>query len=264
MSSSWRGLQGDFRKAAFQIAANAVFLDPLMDDFMAAPAELPEHVGDALAVLLADSGQAVDAVDELPAIPAGSPPAHPVRFHHRHGIAPFRQGQSGGNSGEPGADHADIRHLGALQGRIVGGFVDRGGVVGVRVLLFLAAGFHRAFRAGFPLMNRMAPRQSAASAGRARGIPAKRRAPKRAAARRRRAPKRCRTPPATGPPQPAPRQWQVLPTQAFCRPAANSAPGSCSLSSSLRQSLTFISMAANPPIQTSSSHKYSQWDREAQ
>jgi len=135
-------LQRRLDKAAFQIALNAVFLDPLVDNVVATPFQVPQHVGDAWPVFLADLFQSADAIDELPAIPSGGAPADPVGFDERDEIAAFGQGQCGGNTGKAAANDANVGRDAAFQQWVVGDLIDRSGVIRAGVFLFLVACLH--------------------------------------------------------------------------------------------------------------------------
>ena len=139
-------LQCNFDKAALEIAVDTVFLDPLIDDVIAPPPQVPQHVGDTVAVLLADPFQPVDSVDQVPAISSGSTPADPVGFDEGYGIAAFGEGEGGGDTGETAANHADIRRLAAFQCRVRGHFIGRGRVVRACVFLFLVDCQHHVLR----------------------------------------------------------------------------------------------------------------------
>src|SRR5210317_1701003 len=59
------GLGGHFCEAILEVALNVVLFDALADDVIAAPLDVPEHIGDALAMFLANFLEAADPVNEL-------------------------------------------------------------------------------------------------------------------------------------------------------------------------------------------------------
>ena len=62
------GLKCHLDEAGLQVAVDGVLLDPLVDDVVAPPAEIPQDVIGARSVLLDDLLVPVHAVDELPAV----------------------------------------------------------------------------------------------------------------------------------------------------------------------------------------------------
>lgn len=98
-----------YQKATFEIALDAIFPDALVDDVIAAPTEIPDHVGNSFAVPCLNLAQAADAIDQLSAVSAGRTPADAVGFNQCYRVATFGQGQSGCNPGKAGTNHADVR-----------------------------------------------------------------------------------------------------------------------------------------------------------
>ena len=135
-------LQGGFDEAIFQITFDAILRHPVMDDVIAAPAQVPQHVGDAVAVFLLYFREPVDAVDQLSAVAPGCAPADTVRFHQRHRETPFSQRQRSCNPGKTGPDDADIHRDTALEHRIIRDLVDGRGEIGIGVFLSLMGCFH--------------------------------------------------------------------------------------------------------------------------
>ncbi len=131
-----------FYETLFEVALDAVFFHPFVDDVVTAPTHVPKHVSDARAVLFADFGKPTDAIDQLPAIASGRTPTNPVGLDQGNRITPFGQCQGGGNAGKAGADHADIDGNAAFQFRVVSHLINGGGIIGIGVLLFLMDGFH--------------------------------------------------------------------------------------------------------------------------
>ncbi|MNS91277.1 hypothetical protein D3C72_1253590 [compost metagenome] len=119
----------------FEIALNAVLVDALLDDFMSAPAQVPDEIIDLVAEfrahLFAHRTIAGKAAGDLSAVAPGGAPADLVAFDDGDFQAFFGEFDSGGDAGEAAADDHHVDLVPALQGRVVGVLVKGGGVVGI-------------------------------------------------------------------------------------------------------------------------------------
>ena len=98
-----------FDESGLQIALNPVLFDALVNDVITAPFDVPNQVGDALAMLLCNLPEPADAVDQLAAVSSRRTPANPVGLDERDCIAAFRQGEGGCYARESGAADAKVR-----------------------------------------------------------------------------------------------------------------------------------------------------------
>ena len=135
-------LQRSLNETAFEITINAVFLHAVVNNVVAAPLEIPQHVSDSVAVLLANFAQPANAIDQLAAISTGCAPANAVGLNERYRIATLGERQRRGNAGKSGANHADVRRFAAFEQRVIGDFIDRGSVIRACMFLFLINFFH--------------------------------------------------------------------------------------------------------------------------
>jgi hypothetical protein len=121
--------------AVFEVALDRIFLDALADDFMPAPAQMPDEIVHVIAQfcthLLAHRAVAGEAAGDLPAIAPGGAPADFVAFNDGDFQAFFRQFDGSGDASETAADDHHIDLVPALKGRVVGVVVEGGGVVGI-------------------------------------------------------------------------------------------------------------------------------------
>ena len=131
------GLRRDLNETVLEIAIDTVFLNPLADDVIAAPLQVPDERSDTVAVLLRDLPETAHAVDHLPAVAPGGAPANAVGLDERDRVAPLGKCQRGRDAGEARADDADIRDRLPIEFRVVRRFADRRSVIGVRVFLSL-------------------------------------------------------------------------------------------------------------------------------
>ncbi|MNH31064.1 hypothetical protein D3C79_913970 [compost metagenome] len=121
-----------------EVAGDAVFLHPLLDDLVPAPAQVPDEVihftAQAVAHLRAHGFVAREAAGDLAAVAAAGAPADAVGFHHRHFQAALGQLHGGGYAGETAADNGYVDLHGALELRVLRVVVEGGTVVGRRAL----------------------------------------------------------------------------------------------------------------------------------
>jgi hypothetical protein len=87
------GFGSNLRPAILQVTVDAVFPDTLANDVVAAPLHIPDHVGDAVAMLFQELVEPAAAVNQLSAVAAGGAPADTICFNERHRIAAFCQRQ---------------------------------------------------------------------------------------------------------------------------------------------------------------------------
>ena len=99
----------NFQISTLDVALDVVLLDPLVNNVIATPLEVPDHVGNAVAVLLLDLGEPANAIDDLPAVSSGRAPTDPVGLDQCHGIAAFGQREGSGNACKACANDADVR-----------------------------------------------------------------------------------------------------------------------------------------------------------
>ena len=93
-----------FDVTVLEVAVDCVFRDALADDFIAAPAHLPERVGDRLAMAPANLAEPLEPVDELTAIATRCTPANPVGLEQCNRVATLGQRQRARDTGEAAAD----------------------------------------------------------------------------------------------------------------------------------------------------------------
>ena len=89
----------------FEITVDVVGADPLSNDFMTGPAQLPQRL---LPHHFRQALFRADARNQLTAVAAGRAPANLVGFHDVHLVTHFSQVQCGGDTGKPGANDANI------------------------------------------------------------------------------------------------------------------------------------------------------------
>ncbi|MNM71052.1 hypothetical protein D3C81_827040 [compost metagenome] len=132
-------LVSSMQVAVLEVAGDAVFLDPLLDDLVSAPAQVPDEIVDFLADgaahLLAHGFIAREAAGDLATVAPGGAPADFFAFNDGDFQAFFRQLDGGGDAGETAADDHHVDAVLALQGRVIGVLVEGGGVVGIAALL---------------------------------------------------------------------------------------------------------------------------------
>ncbi|MNO69933.1 hypothetical protein D3C76_607970 [compost metagenome] len=133
------GLVGGVQVAVLEVAGDGVFLHPLLDDLVTAPAQVPDEVIDFFAEgaahLFAHRFVAREAAGDLAAVAPGGAPADLVAFDDGDLQAFFRQFDRRGDAGEAAADDDDVDAVLALQGGVVGFVVEGGGVVGIAAWL---------------------------------------------------------------------------------------------------------------------------------
>ncbi len=105
---------GDVDVAGFQVTVDRVFLHPLVHDFVAAPAHVPDGPGNVFAKMFDDLFVAAEAANQLAAVAARSAPADAVGFDQRHLVAALGQRQRRGHPGKTAADDADVGAVAAL------------------------------------------------------------------------------------------------------------------------------------------------------
>jgi len=120
--------------AALEVAVDAITLDPLLDDLVPAPAQVPDEIIDFGAQVVAHlcshglvTGQ---AAGDLAAVATAGPPANPVGLDDRHLQAALGQLHRSGHARETTTDdrHVDLHR--ALELRVLGVVVQRGAVIG--------------------------------------------------------------------------------------------------------------------------------------
>ncbi len=129
-----RRLHGRVQVAVLEVAVDGIAFDPLLDDVVAAKAQLPDEIvhviAQALAHLFAHGLVTRQAAGDLAAVAPAGAPADTVGFDDGHLQAALGQFHRAGHAGEAATDdhHVDLDR--ALQGRVLGGVVQAGGVVG--------------------------------------------------------------------------------------------------------------------------------------
>jgi hypothetical protein len=134
-SSHVAGFVGRVQMTVFEVALDAVFLDALLDDFMPAPAQVPDEIVDVIAEfrahLFAHRAVAGEAAGDLAAIAPGGAPADLVAFDDGDFQAFFGEFKGRGDAGKAAADDHHVNLVPTLQRRVVGVLVEGGGVVGI-------------------------------------------------------------------------------------------------------------------------------------
>ncbi|MCY1407211.1 hypothetical protein D9M71_225020 [compost metagenome] len=128
-----RRLHGRMQVPVLEVAGNAVLVDPLLDDLVAAPAQVPDEIVDVVtqggAHLLTHGLVARQAAGDLAAVAPAGAPADAVGFDDRDLEPAFGQFHGAGDTGEAAADDHHIDADLALQHRVLGRIIEAGGVV---------------------------------------------------------------------------------------------------------------------------------------
>ncbi|MND45433.1 hypothetical protein D3C80_362920 [compost metagenome] len=139
-----RGLHRRMQVTALEVAGDAVALDPLFDNLMPAPAQMPDEVIDVFTKffthLFAHGFVAREATGDLAAVTPAGAPTNPVGLDDGDLQAAFGQLDGAGHPGKTTADDRDVNLDRAFERRVLGGVVEAGGVVGGTALS--SAGIH--------------------------------------------------------------------------------------------------------------------------
>src|SRR5262245_62697431 len=108
-------MRGHFHPAVLQVAGDLVFLDPALDDVVAAIAQLGEQPRASLSELALEGGRPAHARNQLAAVASRCSPSDAIGLEQDHGIAALGERESGREARESASDDADIGLVPALE-----------------------------------------------------------------------------------------------------------------------------------------------------